>query len=310
MPASWPKQTKAALPEIKGQAPASVTQHEDGEKLVHPANFLWLDFRRDISVAGLFQSLASLYDAHKVPHPSDLSSHIQAWQPHFLCFEFDTPQANDLAVLQQTTLQHPGLPLLMITESHSESLAVWAFRSGVWDYLVKPLTACDLNTRIGELLQLCLARHHGNAQLPWPAPLPCSVLLQPSRDVSQGHKTALACEFVERHFAETVRLSVVAGHCHMSESEFSRVFKKEHGHTFSEYLLKFRIRKACDSLADPSVQVKTVAFEVGFNDLSYFARTFRRYTGVTPSTYQQGRAMEVTVSFGLPQPTAYSPKPA
>lgn len=91
----------------------------------------------------------------------------------------------------------------------------------------------------------------------------------------------------------------------MSESEFSRVFKKEHGNTFCDYLLKFRIGKACDSLADPSVQVKTVAFEVGFNDLSYFARTFRRYTGVTPSTYQQGRVTKVAVSFELPQQAAY-----
>ncbi len=91
----------------------------------------------------------------------------------------------------------------------------------------------------------------------------------------------------------------------MSESEFSRVFKKEHGHTFCEYLLKFRISKACDSLVDPSVQVKTVAFEVGFNDLSYFARTFRRYTGVTPSTYQQGRVRKVAGSFELPQQAAY-----
>ena len=89
-----------------------------------------------------------------------------------------------------------------------------------------------------------------------------------------------------------MRLSVVAGHCHMSESEFSRVFKKEHGHTFCDYLLKYRVNKACESLTDPTVQVKTVAFEVGFNDLSYFARTFRRYTGVTPSAFQQLRSAQ------------------
>ncbi|MEO6986705.1 MAG: AraC family transcriptional regulator [Paralcaligenes sp.] len=104
------------------------------------------------------------------------------------------------------------------------------------------------------------------------------------------YKTLSAREFVKTHFAETIRLSVVAAHCHMSESEFSRVFKKEHGHTFYEHLLKFRIGRACELLADASVQVKSVAFAVGFNDLSYFARTFRRYTGVTPSTYQQARA--------------------
>lgn len=274
---------------------------------MHAANFLWLDFRRDTSASGLFHSLLPFYDAHNFSHPCDPAPHIQAWQPHFLCFEFDSPRASDLAVLQQTHLQHPGLPLLMITESHSESLAVWAFRSGVWDYLVKPLTAGDLQVRIEALFQPCLARHHGKLHLHRPASLSCAEPAQSSREPLQGRKTAAAREFVEKHFAEIVRLSVVAAHCHMSESEFSRVFKKEHDHTFCEYLLKFRISRACESLADPSVQVKTVAFEVGFNDHSYFARTFRRYTGVTPSTYQQVRAMEMPVSLRSSQQAASFP---
>jgi YesN/AraC family two-component response regulator len=269
-----------------------------------PANFLWLDFRRNLSTPGLFHLLLPGHDVRNLEHPCDATPYIQACPPYFLCFEFDFPNASDLAVLQQTKRQHPELPLLMITESHSESLAVWAFRSGVWDYLVKPLTAGDLNRRIETLAHLCLERPPGDLRLPRHASLPCSVQLETPREISQGHKTLLARQFVESHFAESVRLSVVAMHCHMSESEFSRVFKKEHGHTFCEYLLKFRISKACESLADPSVQVKTVAFDVGFNDVSYFARTFRRYTGATPSSYQQVLAMKIPASFHSSQPAA------
>lgn len=261
------------------------------------ANFLWLDFRRDTSTSGLFHSLVPSYDAPNLFHRCDTATLIQACRPRFLCFEFDVPQASDLAVLQQTKRHHPDLPVLMITESHSESLAVWAFRSGVWDYLVKPLRADDLNTRIEILTDLCLGRHPGDPRLPWPAPLHRSVYLKASPEIPQGHKTLLGRDYVEKHFAEIVRLPVVAGLCHMSESEFSRVFKKEHGHTFCEYLLKFRICKACELLADASVRVKTVAFDVGFNDLSYFDRTFRRYTGVTPSQYQHVPAIETPRSM-------------
>ncbi len=255
------------------------------------ASFLWLDFRRDTSTAGLFQSLASPHEARNIAHPHDVSAHIQAWQPRIICFEFDSPQAGDLATLLQTRRQHPDLPLLMITEDHSESLAVWAFRSGVWDYLVKPLTANELNARLEELLQLLQTGQSKHSSPPWPITLP-DCLQQPSlRVLSQAPRTAMALDYMESHYAEAIRLSDVAGHCHMSESEFSRVFKKEHGVTFCECLLKFRISKACESLGDPRVQVKTVAFDVGFNDMSYFARTFRRHTGVTPSAYQHVRAM-------------------
>lgn len=274
------------------------------------AKFLWLDFRRDSSSTGLFQSLTPLHEAHHVPHPHDVSAHIQAWQPRFLCFEFDSPQTHDLQTLLQTRQQHPGLPLLMITESHSEPLAVWAFRSGVWDYLVKPLTSMELNARLDELLQLCRRRQGNKPPPPWTATLPGALPVQALREPAHSPKTAMALDFVQRHFAETVRLCDVAGHCHMSESEFSRVFKKEQGLTFCEYLLKFRISKACESLADPLVQIKTVAFDVGFNDLSYFARTFRRYTGVTPSSYQQVRAREVPASFRSAHLPGRLPRPA
>jgi Response regulator containing CheY-like receiver domain and AraC-type DNA-binding domain len=258
------------------------------EKPVHRASFLWLDFRRNTSASGLFHSLAPSYNAHILPHPCDPSPDIDAQRPHFLCFEFDTPLSSDLAVLRRTRLQHPDLPLLMITEGHSESLAIWAFRSGVWDYLVKPLATGDLDTCIASLCRFCLEHRRTGPLTPWP--LPSSMFAQSSGSASRVNKTLSAREFVKAHFAETIRLSVVATHCHMSESEFSRFFKKEHGDTFYEYLLKFRIGKACELLADASVQVKSVAFAVGFNDLSYFARTFRRYTGVTPSTYQQACA--------------------
>jgi len=276
---------------------------------VNLAKFLWLDFRQDTSASWLFRSIVPLYDARKLVHPSDTTPHIQACQPHFLCFEFDIPLANGLAVLQQTKRHYPRLRVLMITESHSESLAVWAFRSGVWDYLVKPLTTGDLHTSIEALAHLCLQQNHCDLPLPWP-PL-CSLSGHPPAEqrLQEKPKTLAAREFAEKHFAEIVRLPVVAGLCHMSESEFSRVFKKEHGHTFCEYLLKFRIIKACELLTDASVQVKTVAFDVGFNDLSYFARTFRRYTGVTPSQYQQVPANETPVSFNSSQQAAILSSP-
>ena len=263
---------------------------------MNAAKFLWVDFRHDPSDPGLFHLLVSPCEACKLVHPSDITPHIQACQPDFLCFEFDTPQANGLAVLQQTKRCYPSLRVLVITENHSESFAVWALRLGVWDYLVKPLTATDLNTSIKALAHLCLYQNYSAFPLHW-SPLWSRAEQPPGeRRVQQEHKTFAAHEFLEKHFAEILRLPVVAGLCHMSESEFSRVFKKEHGHTFCEYLLKYRINKACEQMTDASVHVKTIAFNVGFNDLSYFSRTFRRYTGVTPSQYKHVSAIATSDS--------------
>jgi two-component system response regulator YesN len=48
------------------------------------------------------------------------------------------------------------------------------------------------------------------------------------------------------------------------------------------------MERACERLAHPGALVKEVAYSVGFNDLSYFTRIFRRQFGVCPSAYQAG----------------------
>lgn len=249
--------------------------------------FLWLDFRRDISTPGLFQTVPLCYRAyHRVP-PCDTLRLVQTLEPRLLCFEFDFPQPPALAALLQIRLQRPNLPLVMATESHSESLALWAFRAGVLDYLVKPLTAEELNTRLEWLVHACLALSDCKGRPPASDPLPPCTSWQPPQPLPPKSKTLAACQFVGIHFAEKVRLAQVADACHMCISEFSRAFKKENGQTFSEYLVRYRITQACALLSsDPAASVKAVAFRVGFNDVSYFARTFRRFNGATPSTYR------------------------
>lgn len=250
--------------------------------------FLWLDFRHNTSSAGLFEALNEAgvrRSGCKIDHPADLSAPIHDFNPQFLCFEFDIPLASDLDALQQTKLRHPELPILMITTRHSESLAVWAFRAGVWDYLVKPLSDEFLHARIASLINVCALREESTPRQRLLPPSGASCQL-PQLATRPAQKTQLARAHLDAHYGEPVKLADMARLCHMSESEFSRFFKKEHGVNFCEYLLKLRVAKACELLNDNTVQVKTVAFNVGFNDVSYFTRVFRRYTGGTPSEYQ------------------------
>ncbi|MDN5851051.1 MAG: AraC family transcriptional regulator [Nitrococcus sp.] len=88
-------------------------------------------------------------------------------------------------------------------------------------------------------------------------------------------------------YAEAVRIETVARHCQLSESEFSRIFHHEHGTSFRRFLLSYRIAMARDFLAAPHASVSQVAYAVGFNDLSYFGRMFRRLVGEPATRYQQ-----------------------
>ena len=87
---------------------------------------------------------------------------IRRVAPQILCFEYDYPDLKGLRTLQKTKHQFPSLPVLMVTEYHSESLAVWAFRAGIWDYLVKPVAVEDILCRLdilSNIVERTGARH-------------------------------------------------------------------------------------------------------------------------------------------------------
>lgn len=100
-----------------------------------------------------------------------------------------------------------------------------------------------------------------------------------------------APEFVRAHFHEKFPAAAIARYCGLSRFQFSRSFHAAFGITFREYLLRFRVLEACQRLVAGGMPVTDVAFAVGFHDGSYFARMFRRYTGVLPSQYARAHEL-------------------
>jgi AraC-like DNA-binding protein len=174
----------------------------------------------------------------------------------------------------------------MLTVQHSEALAVWAFRSRVWDYFVKPLSTLDVERCVASLGEM-LSLRDGSA--PRSAAIPGSVIPEEHRlSSSQRHDPASlapAISYVEENFRGKVTSAKAAMLCGLSAFQFSRAFKESYSITFQEYLLRFRIREACRLLRNPSAPVADVAHLVGFNDSSYFSKIFKRYTSTSPSRF-------------------------
>jgi AraC-like DNA-binding protein len=102
---------------------------------------------------------------------------------------------------------------------------------------------------------------------------------------SRCGRTQPAIDFVAIHFSSKITLNHVATLCRLSTFQFCRVFKHEQGISFGQYLLHYRLERACERLSNADVLAKEVAYSVGFNDLSYFTWAFKRQVGVCPSQY-------------------------
>ena len=92
-----------------------------------------------------------------------------------------------------------------------------------------------------------------------------------------------AIEYIsENYLSEAVKISHLANLCHMSEANFRRVFRKETGMSPKEYLSDLKIKRANVLLSYPDVTVAAIAEDLGFSDVSYFIRFYKKQTGKSP----------------------------
>jgi AraC-like DNA-binding protein len=96
-----------------------------------------------------------------------------------------------------------------------------------------------------------------------------------------------AVRYIEEHHAEAVSLSDVARHTAMSPSRLAHLFKEHTRRSILEYLHEFRIRRICQDLLSTDTPVSELALNLGYGDLGFFHRVFRRHTGCSPTEYRR-----------------------
>jgi two-component system response regulator YesN len=242
-------------------------------------NLLWVDLRTSPGLPDLCSSLPKMYGALRLSQASRIFAALQACNPFAICFEYDRPDQQGLRALSETKNRFPSVPIVMVTGHHDEGVAQWALKWCVWDFLVKPLPLrrlCDSLTGIHRAALYASVPHPTGSRETYTVP--------PAIERSQSLAQALS--YVESNYAEKIQLATVARICNLSPFQFSRNFKKENGLTFRDFVIKLRIDRAAKLMRESDASVTEAAFVVGFNDLSYFARMFRRQLGVSPSHYR------------------------
>jgi len=96
----------------------------------------------------------------------------------------------------------------------------------------------------------------------------------------------LAKAYIQQHLHESISLDNVAHAVGISSFHFCKVFKRSTGMTFTDYLSRARVEKARRLLMRPSNRITEVAYEVGFQSLSHFNRSFRRVAGESPTEFR------------------------
>lgn len=207
--------------------------------------------------------------------------------PDLVITDIKMPVTDGLALLQQMRQAGWNGYAAIITGHDDFAYAQQAIRLNVFEYILKPVFPEDIAAllfRTQELLnrdqtKIAELRSEIQAQLQSD---------DKSNQVGDNLPSFIvqAISYIKDHYAETLTLTQVAKIVSVNPVYLSSSFTKYCGKNFLEYITQYRIAKSKDLLKSSNLQVQEVASQVGYNDIAYFSRIFRRETGWTPSTFR------------------------
>lgn len=115
----------------------------------------------------------------------------------------------------------------------------------------------------------------------------CIIAIGNSRkgDVSKTIRDVVA--YIDNHYTEDISLEQLEAIFYTEFSYISKLFKKEMGVTYLQYITEKRIAKAKELMENPELTMYQIANGVGYTDAKYFSQLFKKLEGVTPKEYRE-----------------------
>ena len=110
------------------------------------------------------------------------------------------------------------------------------------------------------------------------------------RELPKSSPIYPAVAYVHNHRQEMVTMNDMARLCHLSPSYFSRLFRREMGENFINYVNRIKAQWAKERLRSSNDSVVQIAQELGYMDSSYFISVFKKFEGTTPLAYRQHKS--------------------
>lgn len=102
-----------------------------------------------------------------------------------------------------------------------------------------------------------------------------------------SERTKVMLQYIQEHYSEEISLLKIAESAHICESECLRCFRNVIGYSPIQYVKQLRIQKAAEMLLCTNWKISDIGQECGFQEMSYFAKTFRELKGCTPNAFRK-----------------------
>lgn len=107
-------------------------------------------------------------------------------------------------------------------------------------------------------------------------------------NIQKEYKKNKVVEYIQEHYKEKIVLEDIAKEFNYSVGHLCRKFKEEIGDSVVNYIIKYRISTAMKLLFErQELSIEEIALDVGFNDVQFFDKTFKKLVGMTPGKYRK-----------------------
>ena len=94
-------------------------------------------------------------------------------------------------------------------------------------------------------------------------------------------------QFVETNYSRKLSISEMAKSVGLNKNYFSAFFKENMGVTPQQYIIKFRINKACELMSNRGLTISDISRSVGYDDTLGFSKIFKKEKGISPKNYRE-----------------------
>ena len=230
------------------------------------------------------------------------------WGADLILMDIEMPGMSGLDAARAVLAQRPSCRVIFVTAYSLFQYAHEAVHLGACDYLLKPVDPDELEASVRRAMRQIETERKLEelaAAQPQQEQTETEEEAEDAPEEGENSQTALVMAHVRRYLEDNymfdLSLDSVGEILHISPAYLSAQFKKYQKMNFLDCLTELRINAAKELLTDPFRSSAEVASMVGYEDASYFARAFKKRTGMTPTQYsrQAGQKAKADPEAGL-----------
>jgi AraC-like DNA-binding protein/CheY-like chemotaxis protein len=210
---------------------------------------------------------------------------VLRYEPDLVVLDSGVDAAGGVIILRKIKMLRPDLPVIFLTDVSSEETVIDAFKWGARAYFCPPVNLAELQQTVKNLLLLKNESRESRASLQLITS--GSVTMPGNLPANLPTTIGRAIMHIQNNFTQPMYLEDLARVAHLSKFHFCRNFKQYVGMSPMRFVTMVKIKKAAVLLQQADFNISTVAYKLGFSDLSEFTRQFKNVFGIPPSAYRR-----------------------